>query len=153
MSTDAKYAYRESAVQSASPVRLVVLLYEQIVQDLQRALNALERNDIEQRSREMDRALAIVGQLQATQDLEHGGEVAKNLEHFYTLLRASLLEARINASKTILETQITNLLSLREAWIEVEHTSRASAHPPVSAQGVAAAEASSGDRAPSNWKA
>jgi len=81
------------------------------------------------------------------------GEVAKNLEHFYTLLRASLLEAQINPSKTILETQITNLLSLREAWIEVEHTSRASAHPPVSAQGVAAAEASSGDRAPSNWKA
>jgi flagellar hook-associated protein 2 len=69
------------------------------------------------------------------------------------LLRASLIEAQINASKTILETQITNLLSLREAWIEVERTSRASAHPPVPAQGVAAAEASSGDRAPSNWKA
>jgi hypothetical protein len=68
------------------------------------------------------------------------------------LLRASLLEAQINASKTILETQITNLLSLREAWIEVERTSRASAHPPVPAQGVAAAESSSGDSAPSNWK-
>jgi len=67
------------------------------------------------------------------------------------LLRASLLEAQINPSKTILETQITNLLSLREAWIEVERTSRASAHPPVPAQGVAAAE-SSGDSAPSNWK-
>jgi|SRR5438552_17985654 len=72
MSTDAKHAYRESAVHSASPVRLVMLLYEQIVQDLQCALNALERNDIEQRSREMDRALAIVGQLQATLDLDHG---------------------------------------------------------------------------------
>lgn len=68
------------------------------------------------------------------------------------LLRASLLEAQINPSKTILETQITNLLSLREAWIEVERTSRASAHPPVPAQGVAAPESSSGDSAPSNWK-
>jgi len=94
MSTDAKHAYRESAVHSASPVRLVMLLYEQIVQDLQRALNALERNDIEQRSREMDRALAIVGQLQATLDLDHGGEVAKNLEHFYTLLRATCWRRR-----------------------------------------------------------
>ena len=40
-------SYREAAVAGASPLRLVILLYEQGLEDLRRALAAQNRGDIE----------------------------------------------------------------------------------------------------------
>jgi flagellar protein FliS len=117
---DPSSAYRESAAQNTNPVHLVVLAYEQLVRDLQRALTALREDDIERRSREIDHALVVLAQLQGTLDMQKGGEVARNLEHYYNGLRTGLLQAQITASKEILQKEIVNLLSLREAWLEVE---------------------------------
>ena len=51
MKTDAASAYRRSAGHNASPVKLVVILYEQLIKDLRRAAEAMARNDIEARVR------------------------------------------------------------------------------------------------------
>lgn len=107
MSTSPTSTYRQSAGHNATPVRLVVMLYEQLVHDLQRALAAMERNDIEARVREIDHALIVIGQLQGTLDHEQGPEVARNLDRFYDVLRASLLEAHIKVSAPILRKQIS----------------------------------------------
>jgi flagellar protein FliS len=122
LANDARSAYRQSTARGASPLRLVVLLYEQAVQDLRSARAALDRHDIESRTRSMNHALLIIGQLQATLDLARGGEVAQNLARFYHALRAALIEAQAAASAAILDQQISNLLSLREAWLEVERS-------------------------------
>ncbi len=63
--------------------------------------------------------------------MERGGEVAKNLDRFYTLVRSRLLQAQIQASAEILEEQIDLLLSLRETWQEVERRSREVPPPPA----------------------
>jgi flagellar protein FliS len=117
---DARSSYREGAVLGASPAQLVILLYEQAIQDLRRALIALEKGDIEQRTREINHAIVIIGQLQATLDMERGGEVAKNLERFYDLLRGSMVAAQVNQSARILRQQISDLVLLHGAWLEVE---------------------------------
>src|SRR5689334_18427773 len=74
---DARSSYREAAVRGATPVQLVILLYEQGIEDLRRAIIALEKNDIEARTREINHALMVIGQLQASLDMERGGEVAR----------------------------------------------------------------------------
>jgi flagellar protein FliS len=129
MTSDPTLAYRESVGHSANPVRLVILLYEQLVKDLQRALSAMERCQVEERTREIDHALIVAGQLQATLDMERGGEVAQNLYRFYEVFRASLIEAEIRLAPEILRAQVRHLLTLREAWIEVEQTSPRSGTP------------------------
>jgi flagellar secretion chaperone FliS len=131
MTMDPALTYRQSQGQNASPVRLVVLLYEQLIKDLQRALQALEQSHVEERCRAIDHALMVAAELQARLDMEHGGEVARNLERFYEVFRASLLEAQIKRSKAIFQDQIANLLSLREAWLEVEHTTEPVVSPPA----------------------
>ncbi len=120
MTFDARRAYLESAVRGAPPTRLVVLLYEAAISDLQRALAAVRSGDVERRTAEIGHALAIVGQLQATLDLARGGEVAQNLDRFYSVVRAKLLEAQIKGSAELLEEQSGHFLSLRDAWLEVE---------------------------------
>jgi len=130
-------SYREAAVAGASPVRLVILLYEQAVEDLRRALAAQGRGDIEGRTREIDHALVVLGHLQASLDKDRGGQVARNLERFYEQLRAGLVEAQFQQSVAMLEQQIAHLMLVHEAWCEVERAASAPVHasPPAQSQG------------------
>jgi flagellar protein FliS len=126
---DAQTIYREAALRGATPVGLVVLLYEQAVQDLQRALTAMRQNNIQQRTREINHAIAILGQLNGTLDMENGGQVARNLRHFYECAKNNLVLAQGQVSSEIIRGQITDLLELREAWCEVNRNLEQAAGP------------------------
>jgi flagellar secretion chaperone FliS len=116
-------SYREAAVRGASPVRLVTLLYEQAIEDLRRALGAHRHGEVEQRTREINHALLVLGQLQGTLDKEQGGRVARNLESFYNEVRAGLIDAQCRQSEFAIKQQITNLMRVRDAWGEIERMS------------------------------
>src|SRR5436305_1678033 len=104
----------------ASAVRLVVLLYEQIIQDLTQAAQAIEQNDIELRTRCINHAILVVGYLQSPLDFGKGGKVAKYLDQFYNVLRQNLMQVLFFPSKTGVNQLITYALAVREAWSEVE---------------------------------
>jgi flagellar protein FliS len=125
---DAKSSYRETAVRGASPVRLVICLYEQAIEDLRRAVVAQERGDIEARTSGINHALMVVAQLQGSLDMQRGGEVARNLARFYGVVRTGLLEAQTQQSTRLLAQQIAQLATVHEAWLEVE---RATAPIPI----------------------
>jgi flagellar secretion chaperone FliS len=118
--------YLEGAVRGASPVRLVILLYGQAIEDLRRAAAAHVRGDIQTRTQGINHAILVIGYLQATLDQERGGVVATNLERFYNQVRAGLIAAQCQQSGAALEQQISHLMLLREAWSEVERSTAAS---------------------------
>lgn len=117
---DPRIAYRQADARGATSLRLVVLLYEQIIQDLRQASLAIDQNNIELRTKRINHALDVICLLQATLNLERGGRVAQNLVRFYDTVRANLCEAQFQASKEILARQVTDLLTVREAWEQVE---------------------------------
>jgi flagellar protein FliS len=117
---DPRIAYRQADARGATSLRLVVLLYEQIIQDLRQASLAIDQNNIELRTKRINHALDVICLLQATLNLERGGQVAQNLVRFYDTVRANLCEAQFQASKEILARQVTDLLTVREAWEQVE---------------------------------
>ena len=127
--TNPRTAYREADVRGATAVRLVVLLYEQAIQDLTQAAQAMDKNDIELRTNRINHALDIVARLQVTLDMERGGQVARNLLTFYEGLRANLCRAQFQVSKKTLLQQITDLMTLREAWAEVDRAESAGSTP------------------------
>lgn len=128
---NARLSYREAAVPGASPVRLVILLYEQAVEDLRRATEAHARGDIEGRTRDLNHAIVVIGHLQGTLDHERGGHVATNLERFYNQVRASLVDAQCRQSLAAIEGQILFLMQMHEAWCEVERASKPSDAQPL----------------------
>jgi len=141
-----QHSYREATVRGASPVELTIRLYEQTIEDLRQAAIAIEQNDIERRSNCIKHALLVVGHLQSSLDFEKGGEVAENLNRFYDVLRGRLLAVQFRPSKRGIAQQITDLLAVRAAWIEVERSERmpeaaATAGPAPSALGAGAASA------------
>ncbi len=148
--TDPRNAYRESAARGASDVGQVVLLYEQIVQDLRRAVKAIEDNQIEVRTNAINHAMVVVGHLQGNLNFEAGGDVARNLERFYTMLRGKLVEAQFKVSKEILNEQIVFLLDLHDAWIEVD---RATSTPKPAAPQIAETAPEAGSHPTGEWNA
>lgn len=122
-------SYREAAAAGANPVRLVILLYEQAMEDLRRAVSAQRDGDIEGRSREINHAIQVVGHLQATLDKEQGGKVAEILDRFYEQVRCGLVEAQCKQSAMLIEQQIAHLLEVHEAWCNVERAMLSSAAP------------------------
>ena len=121
--------YREMAVAGASPIRMVVLLYEQAIEDLRRAVAAQRQRDIEGRTREINHAVLVIGHLQATLDKEQGGKVSENLERFYQQVLAGLIEAQAKQSTAALEKQISLLMEIHDAWCEVERHLAPAAQP------------------------
>jgi flagellar protein FliS len=116
------YACREQAVRNASPVGLVILLYETIVASLLRAQEALQQNSAEKCAGELYHVLAVIGQLQATLDRQRGGEVAANLDRFYNVMRNQVLEASLKSSIPLLQELVGHFTSLKEAWQQVERS-------------------------------
>lgn len=148
---DPRNAYRESAARGASAVGQVVLLYEQMMEDLRRALRAIEGNQVEERTNAINHAMVVVSHLQNSLNFEAGGEVAPKLEFFYTMVRGKLLEAQFQGSKDILSEQMSLLVDLRDAWIEVDRaTSRSPAPAPEAAPAGAADDA---PRSSGEWDA
>ncbi len=120
--TNAALAYREAASLGASPISLVVLLYDRLLEDIHLAVAAMNSNDVECRSAQVNHALAILQQLQGRLDFANGGAAARHLDKFYSYVRAKLLEAQIRQSPELLLEQAQAVLQIRECWAEVERS-------------------------------
>jgi flagellar secretion chaperone FliS len=151
--TNVRTAYREADAGGANSVRLVVLLYEQLIQDLSQAAKAMEQNNVEYRTNRINHALDILCVLEGTLNFERGGQVARNLEGFYKTLRANLWKAQLHMSKETLIRQITDLFALREAWAEVDRAESAGSVPKVTPMRAAAPDDSSDQLVPVSWRA
>lgn len=148
-------AYLRNAVQSASAVGVVIILYDLLIADLERAIIAMGQGQIEERTAEIKHAFLILQQLDGSLQIETGGEAAKNLSNFYSALRSKILEAQIKVSPEILKRQIELVLSVRKAWQQVDPAnSDVASTPPESASKPRAAAAAAGaESGNSTWTA
>jgi flagellar protein FliS len=113
--------YRQFSVQGATPLGLVVMLYDGAIAFMHRAVAAMEAHDIQKKCNHLNRALAIIVQLEGSLNFEQGGEVAQTLKSFYVYSRAQALKANIENSPEILRSLIEKFATVREAWHEAEH--------------------------------
>jgi len=112
--------YHQLSVEGATPLGLVVMLYDGVIAALLRAIDAIEAHDIEKKCRHLNRALAIILQLEGTLNFEQGGEIAQNLSAFYVYARGQVMKANVESSAQILRSLIEHLTTLRDAWREGE---------------------------------
>jgi flagellar protein FliS len=106
-------------IRTASPEKLVVLLYEGALRQARRARDAHHEGKVGDRGAAISRALAIVAELQHSLDLESGGEIASNLRALYFFVTDRLLEANVTNRVGALDESIQVLETLNEAWVEI----------------------------------
>jgi len=118
--SDPARTYRQLAGQGASLVNLVVQSYDQILNSLYAAVRAIEARRIEDKTRNLNHALLLVGHLQNALDFNAGPQIARNLERFYNLARTRIITASARNSASLIQEVAQDFLSMREAWEQVE---------------------------------
>lgn len=107
----------ETQVMSASPEKLISLLFDGARAAIAHARLHLEQNNVPARGQSISKALDIVENgLKASLDMERGGEVAKNLQAVYELVSQNLLLANLNADMERLDLADRLLADIGEAW-------------------------------------
>jgi flagellar protein FliS len=90
----AKQAYTEAAVLTATPERLVVMLFDGANSFLARTAAALRASDPAVAMRNAQRAIAIIDELNFSLDMSYG-EVPERLRAIYLFHKRALVEAVI----------------------------------------------------------
>ncbi len=111
--------YQDHSLDGASPVDLVIALYDGIIRFLYAAIGAVERGDVVGRRVAVKRALAILIHLQARLRMDIGGRPAQVLSEFYASMFALILQASLAASPEKFEQVIQNVRTIRDAWRQV----------------------------------
>lgn len=117
-------AYQTTAVTSASPLQLVIMLYDGAIRFLRRALTAMEKKDLYNQNEDIQRAQRILTELMSCLDMEKGGEVAANLFALYSFCYNQLLTANLEDKPEGVQSSLKVLEGLRESWAEIERRQR-----------------------------
>lgn len=116
--------YRQQQVQheveQASPVRLVVMLYDKALSLLRQSVLHIDRNNIKEKGEALNRVVEIIGELQAVLNQEEGGVVAKNLDAMYEYTIQSITVANLDNDPQPLDSVLKVLEELRKGWQELE---------------------------------
>jgi flagellar secretion chaperone FliS len=114
-SATGRNVYRESAVLTATPEQLVVMLYDGARRFLYQAGVAMRNGDVPTSHVKLRRAEAIIMHLRNTLDMDQG-EVPARLQAIYLFCNRHLNEARVQRDPEKIE-QVSALLGeLRDAW-------------------------------------
>lgn len=113
-----KYAavHNESVAEDASPHKLIQMLISGFFLRVNSAKGAILRNDYQEKSTQISKAVGIVGGLIDGLNLEQGGEIAENLNNLYGYITQRLFQATAENNVEILD-EVSNLMrEVETAW-------------------------------------
>ena len=109
----------QTSIMDADPHRLIQLLFQGAATNMSAAKGFVERGDIEQRNRSLNKAIQIVGGLRSFLDHEKGGELTARLEPLYEYLENRLFQANIKNDAAIVDECMALLRQVSSAWDEI----------------------------------
>jgi flagellar protein FliS len=122
--------YLRDSVATASPAKLLVMLYDRLVLDLNHAEHALRAQDRAEASRHLLHAQEIVLELRASLDLDAWAGAA-GLASLYGFLLTELIAANVNADGARVAACRGLVEPLRDAWREAAFKLAAESAPAV----------------------
>jgi flagellar protein FliS len=115
-------AYVGQMVSTASPSRLLVMLYDRLVLDIQRAAEAQQAGDFATASQNLLHAQEIV--LELSSSLRHDvWDGAVQLASIYAFLHTELVRANVERNVEVTESCLGIVTPLADAWREAALTS------------------------------
>ena len=110
--------YTQNAILTATPEKLVEMLYEKAIELIAKAIHNVK--DAQTRNASVVQAEEIVLYLNGILDMEKGKEISKNLRALYDFIYRQLVDGNVNADSEKLKSAKELLEELLETWKEVE---------------------------------
>jgi flagellar protein FliS len=115
MYNDPRAAYMDASVATASPARLLVMLYERLVLDVRMALQAQQKGDHQEAHHQLVHAQDIVLELRASLDVD-AWEGGPGLASIYDFLHVQLIRANIKRDAATTESCLLLVEDLCATW-------------------------------------
>ena len=137
--------YREVGVKTASQGKLVVMLYEGAISNLEKAIELVKdggkiaAGDIENYGNCLQKTMDIIAELEASLNMDEGGEIARNLMSLYVFFNKRILAATMSHNAKDLSDVRGMLLELKDSWVAASNsaanTKTTAASPAISVTG------------------
>lgn len=114
--------YQKGAVNGASPVQLVIMLYDGALKFMEAGKHAMASKDLEKQNQNLQRAQKIIMELMSCLDMKSGGEIAKNLLALYTYALEQLVQANLKDDPSGIDHSIKVFSELRESWVSIQNS-------------------------------
>jgi flagellar protein FliS len=111
--------YRDTALGTMTREKMVVLLYEKAISDLEDAIRAIETDDRLRYTQRINHSQRIVAELRGALDHNVGGEISRNLEALYDFLFQQHLRLLVERDPQLVRSCIQVLRPLLEAWRQI----------------------------------
>lgn len=111
--------YQKNMYETASPHKLISLLYNAAVTNIQRAIRVIDEQKSEEANKFILKAQEIVLELMACLNFEQGGDIAANLREIYFYCSNQLMQANIHKDTKLLREVEGIIDNLRQAWQEI----------------------------------
>ena len=113
-------AYVKNSVETASPLRQIILLYEKAIVTLKEVKEDIDNRDLKSKIEHIAKVTDIINALDSALDFEKGGEIAKNLHLLYDFIDRSLVSIHAKNDKQLTDDVIEILENLKEGWEGIE---------------------------------
>ncbi|NBR48419.1 flagellar export chaperone FliS [bacterium] len=115
--------YRKTATTTASPGELVLMLFDGALRFMTAAEIGFQEENFARRNEQIHnnilRAQAIITELQATLNMEVGGEFSENLYRLYDFMQNQLSQANREKNIDKIKVVVGFVQDIREAWAQM----------------------------------
>lgn len=116
---DALLHYRQQSLEFASPGEILVKLLDAVVSNCEDAKMHIQNRDPSSKGISIGRAIAILGELEATLRHDVAPDLAAQLASLYQFARDRLLSASINMDTVHVEDALTAIRPIRDAYSQI----------------------------------
>jgi flagellar protein FliS len=111
--------YKQMQIKTASPGRLLLMLYQGAAKFMKLAKNDIKAGKIEASHKNIIKAQNIILELKNTLNKEEGGEIADQLENLYDFIYHELLQANLSKKPEHLDNVIPLIEDLFATYKEI----------------------------------
>lgn len=113
--------YQNDSVMTASPMDLVVMLYDALIKQIKLSDIFLENREYEKVNQHLSRAEDIVSELLCSLDLSY--PISEELMKLYDFMLQELIQINLQKDRSRISPLLEIVESLREAWVSVRNGS------------------------------
>lgn len=112
-------AYQKNKYETASPHRLITMLYEGAIRFGNQTIGFIENDDIEGKNRSIQRFQDIIYELISCLNFNEGKEIANNLYALYTYVLELSTRSNIEKSTEHLKEAISIIADIKSSWEQI----------------------------------
>lgn len=127
LNAQAYQQYKKTSVETLAPEKLLLMLYDGAIKDINNAINAIETDNLNLAHNEIIKTQDIIIELMSTLNMDY--EISNSLFSLYDYIHRQLIQANIQKDIKILQEVQGFVTELRDTWQEAGQKVKTSRMP------------------------